>query len=222
MKWTWRYLRSFFWEDIIETTRSKHNARLEVQYANGRTIVNAAHVNLSFGSLDKVFREAFKAVRLPERKLDEVLLLGLGAGNVPAILAEQGRDCRIVGVEIDAEMIRLGRQYFNLDAHPRLEVVCMDAVDFVRLHKDGNARYDLVIVDLFIDETVPPGAETPEFLRGLADLLAPGGLVLYNRLMHTAALAELSRAFTRKMQEVLPGTRAIRADQNRILIYAHE
>jgi spermidine synthase len=221
MKWSWRRLRSYFWEEVIETTHSPHNAHLEVQFANGRTIVNAANVNLSFGSLDKVFREAFKAVKLDERPLDSVLLLGLGAGNVPAILAEQGRDCRIVGVEIDAEMIRLGRHYFGLDAHPRLEVVCADAVVHVQALVQAQARFDLVIVDLFIDETVPPGAETPEFLLAVAALLAPGGLLLYNRLLHTERLAELSRSFTRKMQQVLPGTYFVRADQNRILVYAH-
>jgi spermidine synthase len=221
MKWSWRHLRSYFRGEVLETTHSPHNAHLEVQFTHGRRVLNAANVNLSFGSLDKVWREAFKAVRLHERQLDHVLLLGLGAGNVPAILRDQGHDCRIVGVEIDAEMIRLGRHYFGLDAHTRLEVVCADAVTHVQALAQAEARFDLVIVDLFIDEAVPPGAETTEFLRGLAALLAPGGLLLYNRLLHAERLAELSRTFTRKMQQVLPGTYFVRADQNRILVYAH-
>jgi spermidine synthase len=211
-----RYLLSFFREEVLEVSSSAYNTRLEVWYAWGKHVVNAANVNLSFGSLDKVFREAFRQIHLPKKPWKDVLLLGLGAGNVPAILDELPGPYHTTGVEIDGEMIRLAEKWCGLRQRKNLQVVQADAISFA---KTCPQRFDLVIIDLFVDSLVPGEAEQGEFLSQCANLLRPGGMLMFNRLMHTSDLAEQSQKFTRRMQEILPGTRYITAHTNRMLLY---
>ena len=91
-----------------------------------------------------------------------------------------------------------------------------DATEYVA---DCTRRFDLVVVDLFVDALVPQAAEQEEFLLRLRELLRPGGLLLFNRLMHSPDLRQQSLAFTRIMTEALPGTKFIKANSNRMLYY---
>ena len=113
-------------------------------------------------------------------------------------------------------MIRLGRKYFGLDAYENLHVVEANAIHFVA---QSDTQYDMLVVDLFIDDRVPAAAEQAEFLRNAEKLLRPGGHLLFNRLMHTPRLRQQTEQFTRMMNNVLPGTRSTAAEDNRILIY---
>ena len=216
MKAGLRYLKSFFAEEVVERSSSPYNKVLEVWYVYGRLVLNTESVNYSFGDLDKVFRSAFSQLRVERRDIDDVLLLGVGAGNVPAILREHGKHYKMLGVEIDAEVVRLARNHFGLEDYSDVEVVVADAVEHVQTI---DRRFDLIVVDLFVDALVPEAAEQEAFLLRLQQLLRPGGLLLFNRLMHSPDLRQQSEAFTRKMAQTLPGTKFIRANRNRMLYY---
>jgi len=207
---------SFFREEVLETRESAFSGKLEVWYAWGKRMVNSPNVNMSHGSLDKVFREAFRKEGVLDRTWRDVLVLGLGAGNVPLLLQQRPGKFRITGVEIDPAMVALARKWFKLDEVPDLEVVESDAVKFVAA---CQSQYDLVVVDLFQDREVPPSAETEEFILNAVGLLRPGGRLMFNRLMHEPDLAQRTVDFTRMMEQVLPGMRYIRAHTNRMLVY---
>lgn len=210
-----RRLASHFREEVLEVADSAVSGKVEVWYANGKLELNSAKVNYSFGTLDTIFREAFAHERSRMPKQGRVLLLGVGAGNVPRILSEIGR-YTITGVELDPEVIRLGRKYFGLGEMEGLEIVQADAIEFV---STTDQKWDMVIVDLFVDEQVPKAAEAEPFLRKLAGTLSEGGMLFYNRLMHTAALAEETERFTHRIQKILPETRYCKAHKNRMLLY---
>lgn len=216
MKGRWRYLKSFVGEEVLEKSHSPYNELLEVSYYKGKKVLNTQSVNYSYGSLDRVFRVAFSHLHLQRREIREVLLLGLGGGNIIHILKEQFPDSFIRAVEIDAEVVRLGRNHFGFDDYTNVEIVIDNAFSHVKFETD---RYDLVIIDLFIDAEVPREAEEEGFLKRLLQLLRPEGMLMYNRLLHTPELRELTEAFTRKMQRIVPGTQYFKADQNRMLYY---
>lgn len=216
MKLNWRTVKSYLREEVVEVSSSPHNEVLEVWYAYGKLMLNTRHVNYSFGLLDKVMRQGIHKLQVARRDVYDVLILGLGVGNVAAILGEHDRIYRMVGVEIDAEVIRLGEKHFGLDQYPRLEIVVMDAVKYVA---ECGEQFDLIVVDLFQDAYVPENAETDRFMLDLARLLRSGGLLMWNRLMLDDELRQQTAHFTRRMQGVLPGTAYIAAGGNRMLYY---
>eukprot|EP00434_Breviolum_minutum_P014793 symbB.v1.2.013045.t1/scaffold915.1/size152478/7 len=74
-----------------------------------------------------------------------VLILGLGGGTCASALRRLNPQATIVGVELDAEVIRLAKQHFNLDKL-NIEVVNQDALHFLRKEK---RQFDLIIDDVF-------------------------------------------------------------------------
>ena len=217
MKINWRHIKSFFREEVLEKSDSRLNPGLQVWYAYGRTMLNSANVNYSFGKLDLVFRSTFQQLEIAKRDITSVLLLGLGAGNVPQLLQSSNPNAKITALEFDPEVIRLGKKYFQIDKMRNLEVVLADAFKFVQT---STVTFDLIIVDLFVDEEVPAAASNPEFLKKLAEILNPKGLLVFNRLSHTTRLAQQTATFGRKMEEILPGTTCLQADTNQVYVYA--
>lgn len=216
MRFDWRYIKSFFREEVVEVGNSTISPGLQVWYAYGRMMLNTTRVNYSFGRLDKVFRSAFRQLEIKNRNIQCVLLLGLGAGNVPRILAEYDQKIKVVAVEIDPEVLRLGESHFGLQQSPQLQVEVADALQYVM---DCEGVFDMVVVDLFVDEEVPPAACATIYLQQLAALLRPQGLLVFNRLAHTDTLRQQTEAFGRKMVAALPGTYVLDADLNKVLIY---
>ncbi len=82
----------------------------------------------------------------PASRRRAILLLGLGGASVARIARALAPRARIVGVEIDAEVVRAARRWFALDALG-IEVVRADARRF--LSRDRR-RYDLVVEDVFV------------------------------------------------------------------------
>jgi len=175
-----RLAQSYLGKRVVESRSSAHNPWLEVVYDRGRCVLNSRSVNYSFGSLHRVFEEAFAKLHLEQRKLREVLLLGCGAGSVVEILRKQySQQCAITAIEIDPVVIELARRHFMIDRVPGLEIVCADAGEYVAM---ARKKFDLVVIDLFIDDRVPPAFRSREFLQRARRLLAKGGLVVFNAI----------------------------------------
>lgn len=107
-------------------------------------------------------------------QMQDVLLLGLGAGIVPSRLARNG--ARVAVVEIDPASLAVAQQYFGFDAK-RVTAHQADARTFVGDCKPDN---DVVLVDLFHGDGTPDYLITREFFRDLKGCLKPGGVAIFN------------------------------------------
>lgn len=202
---------------MVARRSTPHNPVLEVVDLDGHRMLNAASVNYSFGSLQRVFEDAFALLRLAERRIESALVLGYGAGNVADLLRRGwARQCRIVGVEIDAEVVALAREHFPLVPGPDVEIVIADAAEWL---DRASERFDLVVVDLFVDDKIPDRAQSPGFLRAAAGRLERGGLLLYNRMADTGAAMEESRRFALQFAHALGGVREIAVGTNVVLAW---
>lgn len=122
------------------------------------------------------------AAVIEERHPDEarlrVLHLGAAACTMPRYLAARYPDARQVAVELDAELARLVREWFDLPRAPLLRIRVGDARAVLEsLHPDSR---DIVIRDAFADSVTPEHLTTREFVGAVADVLTPGGLYIAN------------------------------------------
>ena len=109
--------------------------------------------------------------RLYAREPASVLLIGLGPGVIAQKLQEAG--LRVDSVEIDAEVGRLAREYFNYAG----EVIVDDGRRFLQR---ADRSWDMIIVDAFAGGSPPWQLYTREALSLYSEHLNPGGVVVLN------------------------------------------
>jgi spermidine synthase len=172
---------SYFLGRIIERTPSEISPCLEVAHINGKYMLNSMHANYSYGMLQKVFEVEFKKIELKKRKINNVLILGFGAGSIAYVILEKLKmNCNITGVEKDSQVISLGYKYFNIQRLRNTEIVCADAYDYML---ENNKHYDLIIVDVYVDNVVPEKMESDVFLNKVRQSLNDKGLVIFNKMI---------------------------------------
>lgn len=151
------------------------NGKLELWLIDGKKVLNSKHANQSYDSLHRVFQKIFTKVELKKSAPKKVLLLGLGGGSVPTILFDELQlDCQVTAVEHDPIMIAIARKEFGLNRFKHLDIIESDAYKFV-LH--SHLTFDLIIVDLFIDNRVPEQFCEEEFNTALINLLDHGKII---------------------------------------------
>ncbi len=115
----------------------------------------------------------FAAATRPPRA---VAILGNAAGTTARALGRYFPHTTVDAVEIDPELTRLGRRWFDL-RNPRMEVHHDDARPYLR--RTGE-RYDVIMVDVYRQPYIPFYLATREFFELARERLRPGGTVIVN------------------------------------------
>lgn len=177
----WKFWLSYLFEIHIESRESEINETLHLILSRGRFQLYTENAIYSFEDLYDNFFQAFNELNLDLLpKAAEVLILGYGMASIPLMLEKKfHRNYRYTGVDIDEEIIDLANQYILPKLDCPQQLIYGDAQSFIFSTTD---KYDMIIVDLFIDDLVPTKFEKTEFLSQVKNQLKPGGIVLYNRL----------------------------------------
>jgi SAM-dependent methyltransferase len=212
----WKKWLSYLRPITLEETGSEQNLELTVVLDRGRLQLLAGNAIYSWDDLYRNFRVAFEELDLGNRKLDDVLLLGLGLASVPYILEKKhGKTCHYLAIEADEEIARLALEYSLPRLKSYVEVVTADAEMYVEICEE---QFDMVVMDIFEDDLTPPQFETREFLENCAARVRPGGLLLFNRLHHTLAdRTATERFYKNTFQTVFPAAEKIDTGGNWIL-----
>lgn len=110
--------------------------------------------------------------------MKNVLLLGLGGGSVVKTLRDEIGYCgNITAVELDQAIIGIALHEFGLNRDKKLKIIHGDALQVV---SSIHARFDLIIIDLFIHTDVPPVFYEPPFWIDVHLLLSARGVFLFN------------------------------------------
>ncbi len=198
----YKKILSYFSPQLLEETGSELNPELEVWLDRGRMQLVSGKAIYSWDDLYRNFAVAFEKLEIGKRKIDEVLLLGLGLGSVPFLLEKKhGLRPHFTAVELDEAIIELAGKYGLPRLESSMEVVTADAEIFVEICEE---KYDLVVMDIFEDELTPPQFETIEFLENCKNLVRPGGLFLFNRMYLSHADQTATNRFYKKFLQVFP------------------
>ncbi len=195
-----------------------HNFYLEVVYSRGRNMLNTKKANYSFGGLHRVFQIAFKAIQFEKMSPQNMLILGFGAGSVASIVQEEygKKSVRITGVEIDSEIIELGKKYFNTERYVNTNIICSDAFTFIQQTKD---KYDLIVVDIYNEVLVPQEFESVQFLKEIHSHLNINGCIIFNKVAHTDKFYFQFEELQKEMSKVYTRVNVVKAlGMNRVLV----
>jgi len=139
----------------------------------------------------------------PDR-VDSLCLIGLAAGTVSKQYTAVFGDIPIDGVEIDPQIVRVGREYFDM-TEPNLNAIVADGRVFLA-HTDR--RYDVVGIDAYRLPYIPWHLTTVEFFRQVRDHLTGEGVVAIN-VGHTDTDWRLAEAMVATLGQVFPSVHVI-------------
>jgi len=106
-----------------------------------------------------------------------VLMVGLGGGSLVKFCYKHLTRARITVVEINPHVIALRKTFLIPDDDARLQVVQMDAADFVA---DSAQEFDLIFIDGFDHQGLPEQLCSAKFYSDCRALLTPEGLMVAN------------------------------------------
>jgi predicted membrane-bound spermidine synthase len=173
---------SYFLPITLRQYHTDNNGILAVTLFKGKKLLDSAVSNYSYGTLQRILCKAL--LKLPfDQHAQDILVLGMGAGSIVQTIRNKFQsDAHITLVEIDAAIIRIAEEEFQLSAFKNVTIVHDDAFAFIQ----NNAnKFDLVIIDLFIIDTIPGIFTKKDFLYAMAQKIRPGGKLVYNTIRDT-------------------------------------
>lgn len=188
---------SYLWP-LIKKYDTKYSGTVEVTWLNGKKILDSKNANYSYGSLQRVLDFGLTHVKA-DRSAD-VLVLGLGGGSVIHLLRNKFNYYgKITAVEIDPQIIDLAVKEFGIKEHNPLDILCEDAMSYVR---ETTSKFGLIIIDIFIDVKVPEQFYSTEFWKNIPKLLDKEGTVLFNAGIYAANQEETNQLLKEMQPEM--------------------
>lgn len=193
LKHIWSYLLGL----KLQEYDSPINGKLELWLINGKKVLNSANANYSFDSLHEVFQKAFSKSNLSLPAEAQVLILGFGCGSVAHILQhEMHFNCQVTGVDIDPLLFQIAEEHFHAKAYTNLRCEVADAFSYM---EQNTTCYDLIVMDLFVDNKTPEKFSNTSFCEALKKALKPHGKLYINLIDSTKegkeSLKKLQDAF---------------------------
>jgi spermidine synthase len=166
----------------IYQKKSEFSKNLEVTWNNGYLVLDSENTNYSFGSLQRVLKKGLKYIGYERiNTFENILILGVAGGSVIETIKNDIKfKGKITGVEIDATIIEIANKYFGLNNYKNVEIIIEDAFEFVLKTKE---KYDLIVIDIFQDTTMPNFLFEDFFINRINFLLKVNGFILFNTMV---------------------------------------
>lgn len=123
---------------------------------------------------------------------DRILVLGGGAFTLPQYLAKTYPKSQVDVVEIDPQLADIARQHFYFRDPANVKLIFEDARTYVNR---AQQPYDIILVDVYSDASVPFSLMTKEYGQHIKRLLQKDGVVGVNMIAaQTGACSDLLAA----------------------------
>ena len=200
---------------ILEEVHSDVNGKLTVvkDFAWG-TYIKTGSLSQSGGVVNNVWNTSLKELAKSKKDINNCLILGLGGGGMIKIINKYWMNVEIVGVDVDPVIVDLGKKYMKLDEYD-IKIVIEDASLFVIEEKKN--KYDLVCVDVYVQDAVPKKFTQKQFIKDVKKLLSQNGVVIFNRLYYGDEKIKAVN-FRHKLREVFDHVETVYPEANIMFI----
>lgn len=159
----------------VEIEKGESPYYLELILDRNKLVLNSQNANQSNQNLKSAFNELFHRQNIYKKEYNHVLILGLGLGSVIDLLIENASVNQFTAYENDTRLIAWLDKYYKTE---NLNIIPKSAEEF----SIENKKYDLIIVDLFIDEIMPDYLTKSSYWENLKSSLTPDGILIWNTL----------------------------------------
>lgn len=148
------------------------------------------------------YTKYFHLGMLAKPDAQDVLFVGGGGFSGPKNFLKTYPEINVDVVEIDPDVIKAAKNYFNVEPNPRLRIINEDARVFL---SNTEKQYDVIILDAYAQDFVPFHLLTKEYFLLLDQHLKPNGIIISNILTSLVGdTSDLFRAIYKTMAEVYP------------------
>jgi spermidine synthase len=173
-------LISWLYPVQLEKVRGELGHDLEVNVNNGKIVLDTATVNYSYGKLQDIFDYAFQRTSLYNQQIHTALIPGFGSGSVSHLLHHKcDPSISVTGIEADKEVIRLAKKYFPEARKENVRIIHSDASEYLTTSSDN---FDLVVVDVFVNDEVPASCQSIDFFSRIKAHLNMQGKIYVNKM----------------------------------------
>lgn len=189
----YKKLASCFFPITIE--KSSQPYYLELLLSKNKLILNSKNANQSNENLERAFHLLFHELGLYKKHFENVLILGYGLGSVAHLLTKNGSVKAITAYENDKRILDY-IEIYQLDKAVNLKSISAEKII------ERKTSFDLIIVDLFIDNQSPNFLNTLPYWQDLKSLLTPRGILIWNTLLSHPPKADfqIEKLFDKKVE----------------------
>lgn len=213
----WTNIGSYLFDVSLEKTTSEYSGALEVICRNGRYALCTENAVYSYADLYINFRDSFEQLDLDRYNIKNVLVLGLGLGSIPLLLEKKfKKKYDYTLIEIDQKIVNLANKYTLGDLSSSYTIICTDALKYI---ESCSQIFDLIAVDIFIDDQIPSVFESIQFLENIKKVLSPNALVMYNQLTYKDNITiSKKKIFEEKFKKVFKEATILQLNGNNMLL----
>jgi len=162
----------------IEQARTELSGNLDLSLSKGRWMLSTQKAIYSYQDLYYNFDYAFSKINWEQWQPQQILILGAGLGSIPFLLHEKYKvRARFTMVEKDEQIALWFEKYIKGSVTYHYEWKTEDAINYLF---ETNSQFDLIIIDVFIQDEVPHVFFQLDFLQRLQKRLSQDQGVLFN------------------------------------------
>lgn len=186
---------------ILETRKSSFNGKIQVVKSLGfGTYIQVEGLTQSGGVVRDIWKTTLTKLKKDKISVSNCLILGLGGGSVAKLVKKNFSGAKITGVDIDPNMVELGKKYLGLGKID-MKIEIGDAYKYAKILKGKNKKFDLIIIDIYQGDKYPEKFESGKFLKLIYKLLTENGIAIFNRL-YWDEKRKLAHKFLKKLNNV--------------------